>query len=270
MPVEDVKKASVTDLFHKLSSNVNGLTSVEVKKRIQQYGYNEIPEKKIKPLLKFLKYFWWPIPWMIEERHPRPRIEGLADLVFGLSLSLGALSLVVSPASSISEINNHILVFVLTFLILITIWINYTASMSVLPIEARRVMVLNVIMLLLVALVPFLLNAVKLSNASLTVAGNLAIRNYAGTLFTVDLFGLLLILGLFYWILKQKESKLHTPRLLRLYKNGRNLMFILAGIMLLSAAPIFSYVILGNPVRLYLWYVPIILFWLRRLTGFRF
>jgi H+-transporting ATPase len=66
MPVEDVKKASVSDLFHKLSSNVNGLSDVEAKKRIQQYGYNEIPEKKVNSILKFLKYFWGPIPWMIE------------------------------------------------------------------------------------------------------------------------------------------------------------------------------------------------------------
>jgi len=54
MPVEDVKKASVSDLFHKLSSNVNGLSDVEAKKRIQQYGYNEIPEKKVNSILKFL------------------------------------------------------------------------------------------------------------------------------------------------------------------------------------------------------------------------
>ena len=203
-------------------------------------------------------------------RGPRPRIEGLADLVFGLSLGLGSLSLVVSPPSSISEINSHILVFVLTFLILITIWINYTASMSVLPVETRLVIVLNVILLLLVALIPFLLNAVELSNGSLTIAVNLEIRNYAATLFTLDLFGLLLILGLFYQILEQNEAKLRASRLLKLYKNGRNLLFICAGIMLVSAAPVFSITILGNPVRVYLWYLPIALFWLRRLTGFRF
>ncbi len=63
---EDVKKATVSELFHKLSSNVNGLSAVEAKKRIQEYGYNEIPEKKTNPFLKFLKYFWGPIPWMIE------------------------------------------------------------------------------------------------------------------------------------------------------------------------------------------------------------
>ena len=31
-----------------------------------QYGPNEIVEKKVNPLLKFLTYFWGPIPWMIE------------------------------------------------------------------------------------------------------------------------------------------------------------------------------------------------------------
>jgi hypothetical protein len=47
------------------------------------------------------------MPQKSKERPPRPRIEGLADLVFGLSLSLGALSLVVSPPSSNSEINSE-------------------------------------------------------------------------------------------------------------------------------------------------------------------
>jgi uncharacterized membrane protein len=198
---------------------------------------------------------------------PRPRIEGLADLVFGLSLGLGSVSLVVSPPTSISDVNGHILVFVLSFLILITIWINYTSSMSVLPVETRLVIVLNVILLLLVALIPFLLNIVELANSSVTAAINVGIRNYAATLFTMDLFGLLLILGIFYQIL---EAKARDSHLLRLYKNGRNLLFICAGIMFFSAAPVFSYPFLGNPVRVYLWYLPIILFWLRRLTGFRF
>jgi H+-transporting ATPase len=49
------------------SSNVeNGLASEEAAKRLQQYGPNEIPEKRISFLRKFLSYFWGPIPWMIE------------------------------------------------------------------------------------------------------------------------------------------------------------------------------------------------------------
>ena len=43
-----------------------GLSSEEVERKRQQYGSNEIPEKKINPIRKFLGYFWGPIPWMIE------------------------------------------------------------------------------------------------------------------------------------------------------------------------------------------------------------
>ncbi len=43
-----------------------GLSESEVRERRERYGYNELPEKKENPLLKFLTYFWGPIPWMIE------------------------------------------------------------------------------------------------------------------------------------------------------------------------------------------------------------
>ncbi|MEM3461859.1 MAG: HAD-IC family P-type ATPase, partial [Candidatus Bathyarchaeia archaeon] len=63
---EEAKKLSVTELFRRLSSNENGLTTSEAEKRLQQFGSNEIPEKKVNPIVKFLGYFWGPIPWMIE------------------------------------------------------------------------------------------------------------------------------------------------------------------------------------------------------------
>jgi H+-transporting ATPase len=43
-----------------------GLSSTEADKLRQQYGFNDLPEEKKHPLLKFLGYFWGPIPWMIE------------------------------------------------------------------------------------------------------------------------------------------------------------------------------------------------------------
>lgn len=43
-----------------------GLTDTEVVELRKRYGVNEIPEEKKNPLLKFLSYFWGPIPWMIE------------------------------------------------------------------------------------------------------------------------------------------------------------------------------------------------------------
>ncbi|MFQ5734774.1 MAG: HAD-IC family P-type ATPase, partial [Planctomycetaceae bacterium] len=43
-----------------------GLTDEEVRRRQQQYGWNEIPEKEETRLKRILKRFCGPIPWMIE------------------------------------------------------------------------------------------------------------------------------------------------------------------------------------------------------------
>ncbi len=60
-----LKDLPLAELQKQLSSSSEGLTSAEVQKRLEQYGYNELPEKKENPLLKFLSYFWGPIPIMI-------------------------------------------------------------------------------------------------------------------------------------------------------------------------------------------------------------
>lgn len=44
----------------------DGLSTTEAKRRLEQYGYNELPEKKRRPIVDFLSHFWGPIPWMIE------------------------------------------------------------------------------------------------------------------------------------------------------------------------------------------------------------
>lgn len=44
----------------------NGLSSAEASKLLEQYGRNEIIEKKQSAILKFFSYLWGPIPWMIE------------------------------------------------------------------------------------------------------------------------------------------------------------------------------------------------------------
>ena len=41
-------------------------SQAEAQTRLAQYGPNEIEEKKTNEVLKFLTYFWGPIPWMIE------------------------------------------------------------------------------------------------------------------------------------------------------------------------------------------------------------
>jgi len=63
---EDAKKLDTSTLFEKLESSKSGLSTAEVEKRLQEYGYNEIAEKKMSAILRLLSYFWGPIPWMIE------------------------------------------------------------------------------------------------------------------------------------------------------------------------------------------------------------
>jgi H+-transporting ATPase len=56
----------VSDHLKRLDTSAQGLSQEEAERRLSQYGYNEIEEKRINPILKFLSYFWGPIPWMIE------------------------------------------------------------------------------------------------------------------------------------------------------------------------------------------------------------
>lgn len=56
----------MAELQAKLGSSPDGLSQAEAEKRLTQYGPNEIEEKKTNLFLKFLTYFWGPIPWMIE------------------------------------------------------------------------------------------------------------------------------------------------------------------------------------------------------------
>jgi H+-transporting ATPase len=60
------KAESLEALKQRLGFSAAGLTRAEVQERLDEYGYNEIPEKKTNPVTKFLSYFWGPIPWMIE------------------------------------------------------------------------------------------------------------------------------------------------------------------------------------------------------------
>jgi len=60
-----LKDLPLPEMQKQLSSSPDGLSKAEAQKRLEKYGYNELPEKKGSPVLKFLSYFWGPIPGMI-------------------------------------------------------------------------------------------------------------------------------------------------------------------------------------------------------------
>jgi len=211
---------------------------------------------------------------MSQERcyaRPRARIETLVDLIFGLSLSISAVALITaSPPLSTSDIDGRILAFVFTASFVITAWMVYTYQMSVLPVETNFVIYLNVVMLILIAIIPYLLYNVEFANSSLSVEESSMIRDYASSLFAIDLTAILTILATFSHVISTEEKQLVAPELARTFRRNRNVQAILALITVLSLAPIFwSLTLFAEPVRLYIWIIPVIVYWARRSRRFR-
>ena len=44
----------------------NGLTSAEAGRRLAEFGPNQMPETRERPLTRALRHFWAPVPWMLE------------------------------------------------------------------------------------------------------------------------------------------------------------------------------------------------------------
>ena len=195
-------------------------------------------------------------------RRPRPRLESLSDLIYGLSLSIGAISLVITNAqtSTVSDINRNVLEFLFVFLLLITSWIIYTSDMSVLPIETRLVTFLNVVLLILVAIFPYLFDQV------VSTFNPDSVQEYASILFTADLAGTLVIMATFAHIIAREEEHLVDGEVMIRFRTARNRMSVLTVVVLLSLATPWDWLFMGVHVRLFIWYIPIVSFWVFRMA----
>ena len=180
-------------------------------------------------------------------------------------MSIGALALIASPPTSADQINSHILAFTFTFLMLITVWVIYTTFTSILPVETSFLIFVNVILLFLVALVPYLLNSVEIIDPSLSAADANYIKDYASNLFAADIAGIFAALALFAHLIGLEEKKLVAPELVSLFRAGRNRMVVISVVLLISILPQFWEVsLLGVPARILFWFVPVLSYWVGR------
>jgi H+-transporting ATPase len=62
---QTLKDLPIAELTKRLETSTDGLSQQESQNRLEKYGYNEIQEERVNPILKFLSYFWGPIPIMI-------------------------------------------------------------------------------------------------------------------------------------------------------------------------------------------------------------
>jgi len=142
------------------------------------------------------------------------------------------------------------------------VWLRYTWIMSVLPVEAGTAVLLNVALLFLVSIEPYLLSL--LNFAEFTIFA------YASVLYALDLAGLMGILALFTHMLTREERKLVPTSELRRQRMARNVLFLSMLLFLVSILPQFLlWKIQGTTIRVVFWYVSLVLTWSVRLVTIR-
>jgi uncharacterized membrane protein len=198
---------------------------------------------------------------------PRPRIESLSDLVFGLALSIGAFALVSSPPTDDSGFYRDVFTFGFNFIVLISIWIRYTRIMSVLPIETRRTMLLNSLLLFTVSLEPFIFNILRSGNSASRPSPSL--YEAASSFFGIDVGAMMLIMGVFTLALADEEKRLVPAAMLGRLRSEAEIWLTSAALFLISAIPIFGRISIGSlplsgiSVREFLWVAALLTSWIR-------
>jgi uncharacterized membrane protein len=161
----------------------------------------------------------------------RPSIKSLSDLIFGLALSIGALTLIDQVIQSFQELLASLVYFAFSFLILISVWRVYSTIVSVLPAETPRMINLNILLLFLVTIEPFLLNQV------FSLSGELL--NHVSIMYAIDLGSMFLILAYFDHALSQ-ERKTSCPKNIRTRLKKTYFDLLTAGIFFISKSPFFG------------------------------
>jgi uncharacterized membrane protein len=178
---------------------------------------------------------------------PRPRIETLTDLIFGLALSIGAVGLLNNRPPDTQDFLYGVFFFGFSFFILIGIWLRYTDTMSILPVETSGTRSLNIALLFLVALEPYLFNLVAQTNS---FSGDVA-----SAAFAADLGGVFAILALFNNVLASKKRGLVGPDKISNYRLLRDLELVATAFFWISILPQFyTIVAIEGSIKIYVRY----------------
>ncbi len=183
---------------------------------------------------------------------PKPRIESLSDLIFGLALSIGALALIARPVLTAGDLLRDLADFAFGFIVLIVVWLRYTGSMTYLSVETHRVLRLNILMLFLVAIEPYLFNEVFGPLSAAQVDRELA--TVASAAYAVDLALIMGVLASFEHLASMSRSIPPGSDIADGFRRYRNIHVLAAGVFLVSLLPNFE------PVRTFIWYIPLVIF----------
>lgn len=190
-----------------------------------------------------------------------------AKFIFGLAVAIGTLSLITRlPAKPFGMVID-IAEFGFSFLILISVWLAYWNIMSVLPLEDNAIIILNIALLFLVAIEPYLFYL----NITFDLIAHELLLDYASILYALDMTGLVTVIALFTDQLAREEKGLVPKESMARYKRVRNTLFVSAVLFLVTVLPIFwSIKLWGLPIRFYFWFIPLLLSSIRHVPGSRF
>lgn len=200
---------------------------------------------------------------------PRPRIQTLSDMIFGLALSISSLTLIGQQPGTSDQFFVALGVYALSFFIVVNVWRSYSSATSVLPSETSTVISLNIILLFLVSIEPYLF-------AELFAATGETFPSIVSEAYAFDLGFMFVILAIFNNSVAREGRGLAPKSLLAGYRNIRNQCIIVAAIFIASSAPVFgdvtllTYVMGGRAaylsLRSALWVVALIVGWSSRLV----
>lgn len=201
---------------------------------------------------------------MSEEQHsgfkPRPRIQTLSDLIFGLALSIGALMLIGQQPTDFRTIVASLLFYSFSFLVLVSVWRSYSTILSVLPVETERLVTVNILLLFTVSIEPYLFNQLFIDNGTLW--------NNVSMLYAIDIAVMFLVLAFFNHSLGREEKHLVPKEYLKRYRYNRNYGLVIAVVFIISILPLFEFSVqisgLTFPLRLVVWIGALLLGLTRR------
>jgi len=183
------------------------------------------------------------------------RLESLSDLVFGLALSIGSLSLILKLPMDAGALSVDVEVFAFSFLIIVGVWLNYSRIVSVLPTETGGIMSLNLALLFCVAIEPFLFYLLFKSAAGF--------EEFCSTVFALDTGAMMgLLSGMIYLVLRAEGRGAHklNKRSIRRFRASMVSGGVGSLVFLASSSSTFWVMIPGlGHLRYAVWFVALVL-----------
>jgi uncharacterized membrane protein len=185
---------------------------------------------------------------------PHSDIQGLSGMIFGLAISVSAITLVGNPPTTATELVTDLATFGFSFLILISVWFNYSKIMSALPLQDRRSLFLNTTILFLASIEPFLFNLLRVTDQTT----NPGFANVVSVAYALNLGSLMIILGFFTSLLTDEKKKLIPNELMRQFSSDAISYYISGAFFLVSTLVPLTFNGLLLPLRYDLWFIPIV------------